>query len=129
MILVTGGAWQGKKEFVCQHFHLPQEKVTDGRTFVLEEKGPSGGPAALDQYEALVRRWIKAGADPETMTRRLLDGNPEMILITDEIGCGIIPMDPEEVQYREVHGRLCCRLAQSAGQVYLVECGIGRRIK
>lgn len=128
MIFVTGGAWQGKTEFICRRFGISREETADGQTYELPQEG-GRGPAVLTRFEALVRRWMKEGLDPEAETQRLLQVSPEMILIGDEIGCGIIPVDPFENEYRERYGRLCCRIAQAADQVYLVECGIGRRIK
>ena len=55
--------------------------------------------------------------------------NPELILITDEIGYGIVPVDRMEREYREQTGRVCTHLAAYSEKVYRVMCGIGQVIK
>ena len=47
----------------------------------------------------------------------------------DEIGNGIVPMEHEEREYRELTGRLLCELANKADRVERIVCGIGERIK
>ena len=59
----------------------------------------------------------------------LIRKNPELIIITDEIGCGIVPMDAGERIYRECAGRVCTELAAFSEKVYRVSCGIGVLIK
>lgn len=63
------------------------------------------------------------------MADALMKANPDRILVTDEIGYGIVPVDPFERQYRETAGRICCQAAGYASQVWRVCCGIGQRIK
>lgn len=58
-----------------------------------------------------------------------LEKHPEAVLICDEVGCGIVPMSKEERDYREKTGRICCKLAADATEVYRVICGIGTRLK
>ena len=53
----------------------------------------------------------------------------DRILVTDEIGYGIVPIDPFEREYREETGRICCLLAEKSEEVWRVCCGIGTRLK
>ena len=108
MIFVTGGAFQGKADFV-------------------REKWPEAEVAG--DLHLLVRAKLAAGEDPAAYLQEMIAAKPEIILISDMIGSGIIPMDPEENRWREVHGRICCDIAARAEEVYLVSCGIGQRIK
>lgn len=55
--------------------------------------------------------------------------HPDGVIICDEVGCGVTPLDRADRDWREAVGRLCCELADSAEAVYRVSCGIGRRIK
>ena len=55
--------------------------------------------------------------------------SPDCIIISDEIGNGIVPMEHEEREYRELTGRLLCELANKADRVERIVCGIGERIK
>ena len=108
MIFVTGGAFQGKADFV-------------------REMWP--GTKSLDQLHILVKEKLDAGEDPAAYIQEIIGKDPDIILISDMIGSGIIPMDPAENKWREIHGRLCCEIAAGADEVYLVTCGIGKKIK
>ena len=55
----------------------------------------------------------------------LYQKNPELVIVTDEIGCGIVPMDPFQREVREQSGRVCTALAGKARRVHRVICGIG----
>lgn len=81
----------------------------------------------------MIRRRLEAGeqaADLESeMADRLMQACPDRILITDEIGYGIVPIDPMEREFRELTGRICCHLAAEADQVWRVTAGIGIQIK
>ena len=65
----------------------------------------------------------------DDLAEELIRKNPELILITDEIGYGIVPVDRMEREYREQTGRVCTRLAAYSEKVYRVMCGIGQVIK
>ena len=53
----------------------------------------------------------------------------EAVVTANEVGGGVVPMDPEERAWREACGRALCVLAGHADQVTRVVCGIGVRIK
>ena len=51
------------------------------------------------------------------------------VIISDEIGNGIVPVDAFERDYRERTGRMLITLASQADEVVRVICGIGQKIK
>ena len=51
------------------------------------------------------------------------------VIISCEVGGGVIPLDCGERIWRENAGRLACLLADRADRVILVHCGIGICIK
>ena len=55
--------------------------------------------------------------------------NPDLIIVTDEVGYGIVPMDAKDREWREACGRVCTKLAAHAAQVVRVCCGIGTQLK
>lgn len=115
MILITGGAFQGKME--CAKDILAREGRTD---------------PIWDGVTDYMKERMKDGMEPEAVEEEIekaLKLHPDMILITREIGCGIVPMDAFERRYREAHGRMCCRLAARAERVYRVSCGLAQCIK
>ena len=131
MILITGGCCQGKLAWAASQFDLQESEIADGASCSMEQfcEGTSQSVRALNHFHLLIRRWLEQGEDAQLRTKELLLANPGIVIITDEIGCGIVPTDPFEREYREVHGRICCRLAQEADAVIRVICGIGSWIK
>ncbi len=106
---------------------VPLEKVLDG---ALETDGSSYEDVrVLNNFHMLVRNWLKAGVDPEEEIKGILLKCPRLIIISDEVGNGIVPMEAEEREYRERLGRILCTLAEKAEKVERVICGIGQRLK
>ena len=112
MILIIGGAGQGKL------------------AYVLEKTGYTVDQVARTPEEARARP-VFAGLEnwPELDEAGLLSANPEVILICDEVGCGVVPVDPAQRARREAVGRLCCRLAARAERVERVFCGLPMVLK
>lgn len=51
------------------------------------------------------------------------------IVICDEVGCGIVPVERSERLYRDAVGRTACLLAEKAEAVVRLQCGIPAMIK
>ena len=84
---------------------------------------------AVNHFHLFVRRSVEAGRDLSDFAEILQEKNPSLIIVKNEIGCGVVPMDPAERKYREQDGRLSEKLAACAGTVVRVLCGIGQVIK
>lgn len=145
MILVIGGRSQGKREFVQQNL-IPE---ADAGTVRWASGGDGGWESYMNSryccdFHLFIRRLMShelgvgADGDPwkpgdekqmEEILKALLEDAPDRILVTDEIGYGIVPADAMERQYREETGRLCCLAAKEADEVWRVLCGLGQRIK
>ena len=80
-------------------------------------------------FEQLVRRWMEDGRETEELTGLLMNRRKGLVLISDEIGYGLVPVDAFERKYREAHGRLMTDLAAQAQRVDRVVCGIGTRLR
>ena len=52
--------------------------------------------------------------------RRTVQENPDAVITLDEVGCGVVPVDREEREYREAVGAAGQELAALAGEVYRV---------
>ncbi|MCD8348869.1 MAG: bifunctional adenosylcobinamide kinase/adenosylcobinamide-phosphate guanylyltransferase [Lachnospiraceae bacterium] len=59
----------------------------------------------------------------------LFQRNPEIIIVSNELGYGIVPMEKNDRLWRETVGRICTCLAAEANEVVRVVCGIGGRLK
>lgn len=124
MILVTGGCFQGKTAYACKTFGVPEEETADGAVCPPEALYQT---RLLYHFHEYIRRLMEAGQ--ELPVERLLQENPDVILVTNELGYGVVPVDRFDRAYREKTGRICCRIAKEARQVHRVVCGIGTVIK
>lgn len=125
MIIVTGGAYQGKTDFVKEQFLVKEQDMLDGTICEFEEIYKA---KAINHFHELIRRLMMAGCDLVKITDRLLLENKELIIITNEIGCGLVPVERFEREYREQTGRICCKIAKKADQIFRIQCGIGIKI-
>ena len=123
MILITGGAYQGKTAYVKAHF---QYEITDGAVCPLDA---ANSAAILTNYHILIRRLTESGMDAESFTRDFCSENPDCIVLINEIGSGIIPMEKQERIWRDTVGRAGCILAENADSVIRLICGIPTAIK
>jgi hypothetical protein len=124
--LVIGGAFQGKLNFVCEKFHYTKEQVVKGEAFFetgLESKG------VLYGFHYIMKRWIEEKKNPEDLVALLLKAEGLEIIISDEIGLGVVPLEKDERFYREQTGRALCKIAEEAKTVYRVHCGLPIKIK
>ena len=124
MKFITGGAYQGKLEYAKKLY--PDAEWADGAGCSLEELLSCG---AVDHFHLFVRRWLQAGKTPKELTKAILDRNSSLIIVCDEIGCGLVPVDAFEREYREAVGRICTELAKYADEVHRVTCGAGVRLR
>ena len=131
MILIIGGFAQGKLHYVKQRYvHCENGRevtVLDG-TLALPAK-TGAGQVIVNHLHRYIREQLQQGTDPEVMIENFGKEHPDCILICDEIGNGIVPMEAEERTYRERTGRILEQLAAQADEVVRVVCGIGQKIK
>lgn len=116
MELVIGGAFQGKLTWALAHYGLTMEDVCD-----LAAGDPVPGKRCYWHLEALTRR----GGDME----RFLPLLENAVVITREVGGGIVPMDGAEREWREVHGTFVQQLARRAHHVTRILCGLPEVLK
>lgn len=126
MRLIIGGAHQGKLQALLAQTGWKPEELLDGQTCSLSEIPVSKG---INRLHRLIFRLLGENRDAAAWIGDFLEENPDAVLICDEIGCGIVPIQPMEREYRETVGRICCGLAAKASQVQRVFCGIPMVIK
>lgn len=114
MILIVGGKASGKYEY-AKTLGFFESDFSDG---ILEND-----KCCVNHLEQLV------AASPEDAMDKLPLLLTKKIVICDEIGCGIVPMDRQQRVIREETGRLCIELAKQASAVVRMVCGIPTVIK
>lgn len=124
MRLVIGGYAQGKLSYVLRTYHLDEGQVVGGEMLEGTDK-----VVVFNHLHSWVKERILAGGNPERELETMVERWPDCILISDEIGNGIVPLEAGEREYRERLGRILVELAKRADSVERVFCGIGQRIK
>lgn len=125
-ILVIGGAYQGKTKWVKEKYKEYQA-FSPERILQENRSGKWMSGIWINQFHLLTKQWLKEGKLEENA--ELLRNNPSWIVVANEIGNGIVPIDPFERKWREETGRVLCKLAKDADEVYRVYCGIPTLIK
>lgn len=113
MILVIGARSSGKRAYV-ESLGYSATDIADG---VLDERPVLYGLQDLTM------------ADPEgapALYDRLI---AKEVVVCDEVGSGVIPLEKARRLGREATGRLCCRLAAEATRVVRLVAGIPTVIK
>ena len=123
MVLIVGGYCQGKLDFAKETWGLADADIADGAAC---EPGAIFQKSALNSLHLLIRRM---SPEPLDFFESQMDALRDKIIISDEIGLGVVPIDDEERLWRENVGRVCCLLAQNADEVYRVCAGIPMKIK
>lgn len=126
MELIVGGKGQGKLGLVLSRTGIPQEQVCDGLDCPLDQVPDQ---PVMNRLHLLVRRLLESRQDPLLYIRRLIEERPDLIVISDEVGCGVVPVGGFEREWREAAGRVCCLIAQHACRVERVIAGIPITIK
>ncbi len=83
----------------------------------------------LYKLNDLIKDLIEKNIEPVEFVKQQLNNVSDIIIVCDEVGCGVVPIDKNERQYREAVGRVCCEIAKQADVVDRVYCGIKTRIK
>lgn len=134
MKLVIGGYAQGKLCYAMQHFSIDKENVVDmaDEKKLLDgdiEKTDDKAPIVLYHFHIWVKNELAEGNNPEEKLEKILKRFPDCVIISDEVGNGIVPMDAFDREYRDRLGRILISLAKEADEVVRVICGIGQKIK
>lgn len=125
MILIIGGAYQGKRNYVLSQFSCTESDIAQ----IPEKMTDFPQQRVIDEYHNWVKQMLREGVDPIRYTAELLQQNQNRIIICNELGSGIVPIEASDRQWREVTGRLCCRLAEEAEEVHRICCGLPTILK
>ena len=132
MKLVIGGYVQGKLDYVLDGNRLTNFCIVDGELPNAEQlqwAEDNGKTVIVNHFHAWMRAGIRQGKNAEQEILDFIKNVPDSIVISDEIGNGIVPLDNFEREYRERTGRILVKLAEQADEVVRVICGIGQKIK
>ena len=102
--------------------------ILDDEKADLEKEELMNAEGVLD-FQEYIKKELKADKDVARLAEELWEKNPDIILVSQEVGYGVVPMDAFDRKYREAVGRVCTDLASKSKKVIRVVCGIGMVIK
>lgn len=122
MILIIGGAYQGKLEYIKNNYDLKDIDIVNGEDCSIEtaEKG-----VCLYNYHKLIERLLFNNKNIDDYIENL----NYSIIISNEIGNSIIPINKDERLLVEKVGRSLCSIAKKAEKVIRIHCGLPIIIK
>ena len=120
MILMIGGAYQGKLTFAKETFD-----ISDADVYVC-----CGGEIDFSRrciYK--IEEFTLHHSDPIGYFEANREKWQDSILILQDIFCGVVPMGGENRAWRQRTGRLAQYLSWEAAQVSRIFCGLEQRLK
>lgn len=120
MVLIIGGAWQGKLEFAKREFHLKDSDIYTCSGAEIDFSKP-----CIDRLEVFTETRTDALSFFQAHRAEWEDA----ILICQDIFCGVVPVDGHARAWRQDTGRLCQYLASEASRVSRIFCGLEHRLK
>ena len=120
MILIIGGAYQGKLDFAKETFGITNADVHSCDTGEIDfskrciykiEEFTYSHPDPIGYFQARREQW------------------QDSILILQDISCGVVPMGAENRAWRQRTSRLAQYLSREAKQVSRIFCGLEQRLK
>lgn len=124
MKMIIGGAFQGKAAFAEKKY--PDIVWVDGADADWNLIGTARG---ILNFHEFIRNEMQKKKDVSGLAEQLISCNPDVVLVSDEVGYGVVPIDAFDRAYREAVGRICTKLAAYSSDVTRVVCGIGTVIK
>lgn len=135
MKVIIGGVAQGKLEVAKRCvMSVDSELTKENKEVVIVDESYNlieelYSATIINHFHLIVKRILQENKEPESVFEEIIERNPDVCIVSTEIGYGIVPMDSFEREYRERTGRICCKIAGKADEVYRVICGIVTRIK
>ncbi|MFV0527295.1 MAG: bifunctional adenosylcobinamide kinase/adenosylcobinamide-phosphate guanylyltransferase [Lachnospiraceae bacterium] len=126
MILIIGGAYQGKLSYALQTCKRSREEV-----YECSESSVDLPPPHRVVYH--LERWIlactSAGMDVAAVVRTYIESLTDEIIVCEDISCGVVPMDPLLRAWRENVGRTLTAVSQRSDRTVRLFCGIPTILK
>lgn len=125
MILIFGGAYQGKLEYALDNFNMTEKDVFHCKEAAVLDLSFK----VISNLENFVMGCVKEEKEAKELLLEYGEALEDKIIIVTDISQGIVPMDPAQRNWREMVGRTMLYLGGKAEKVIRVFCGLGQEIK
>ena len=124
MVLVFGGAYNGKLDFVKEKFNVNEDDI-----FYCGVNEIDFSKKVFCGLHKFTYNNILKDISSLQYIKENINLFKDKIIISDEISSGIVPLKKEERMWREETGRCLQYLSKEASCVYRIFCGIPTIIK
>lgn len=124
MILIFGGAYNGKLKFVKEKYNINDEEI-----FFCTDEHLELDKKVLCGIHIFTRACVLKKLNSLEILENNLEYLKDKIIICDEINSGIVPMEKQNRAWREETGRALQLLSKHSSSVYRIFFGIEEQIK
>lgn len=130
MDLIIGGAYNSKLSFALNNYNLSKDDFQNGDKCLIQEAFIKKG---IYNLHSLIRRMIENGIiktleDCDKVINHILSSHMEVV-ICNEVGSGIIPIEDIDCKLREYVGKILIALSESSRKVIRIYYGIPQILK
>ena len=133
MILIIGGAYQGKLDYAKKEYDIKENDVFMCSAGKSVEPGVHPvidfSKKCVNSIEEFTFACISAGVEPLDYFVEHEAEWQDSILICEDIFCGVVPLGADLREWRQATGRLCKYLSQQAESVIRIFCGLEQKLK
>ncbi|MBB6623658.1 bifunctional adenosylcobinamide kinase/adenosylcobinamide-phosphate guanylyltransferase [Clostridium gasigenes] len=124
MILVFGGAYNGKLEYAKAKYNIKDEEI-----FFCNEKELNYSKKIICGLHKFIYELGKYGENPLDILKENIKELEDKIIICDEISSGIVPLEKSNRIWREDTGRCLQYLTKNSCTVVRIFCGLEMVLK
>lgn len=124
MILIYGGAYQGKTAYAMEKYNLSSEDfyTCEGTEIGFDRK-------AVTHLERFTLACVRQGVDAVELLRSQKAEWQNTVFLCEDMSCGVVPMEAENRRWRNETGRVCQYLSREASRVVRIFCGLEQVLK
>ncbi len=124
MILVIGGAYQGKLDYAKESFGVQEASV-----FRCTEDTIDFSKTCIAELEQFTLACTHSGRNARAYLEENREKWENSVILCQDLFCGVVPLGAEMRAWRQETGRLLQYLSREAAEVHRVFCGLGQRLK
>jgi len=124
MILIFGGAYNGKLEFVKEKYDVTNEEI-----FFCTNENLNFKKKVLCGLHIFTKACVLNNINSLEVLESNIDILKDKIIICDEINSGVVPMDKLDRMWREETGRALQLLSKNSSSVYRIFFGMQEQLR
>ena len=124
MILVFGGAYNGKLAYVKEKYNIKDDDI-----FYCALDTLDFDKKVICGLHVCIREMILKGKDPLEYIKNNIEKLEKKIIITDDIGMGIVPIEKTDRMWRDAHGKCVQYLSLNSKKVIRIFFGIEKVLR